>query len=137
MHLTMARFGLLSLLGASAALTAFAPERTQNPSSRPVRVLLASVPREVPLSQTGPWKLVDASRRVVARAETTDRWSVLRDGRRLRVIFADAPTSPWTHGPLSLEMGNDEVTWQGKTYRGTLNFVATDSALIIVNRIDV
>lgn len=137
MHITTARLGLLSLLGASALLTAFAPNRVQSPSSRPVRVLLGSVPREVPLSQTGPWRLVDGSRRVVARGETTDRWSVLRDGRRLRVIHADAPTSPWIDGTLSLEIGNDEVTWQQKTYRGTLNFVATDSALLVVNRVDV
>jgi len=152
MRITTARFGLLSLLGASAALAAYAPERQQNPSSRPVRVLLASVAREAPLSQTGvfqrdpaqisqypvsSWKLVDGSRRVVARGETTDRWSVMRDGRRLRVIHADAPTSAWIDGSLSLEMGNDEVTWQEKTYRGTLTFVATDSLLLVVNRVDV
>ncbi len=132
------RFGILTFCGALAALGAALPApRPQNPSSRPVRVLLGSASREIPLAQTGSWRLVDASGRVVGSGETTDRWSVLRDGRRLRVIHADAPTSPWIAGSLSLEMPNGEVTWQQKSYRGALTFVATDSALVVVNRVDV
>jgi stage II sporulation protein D len=30
-----------------------------------------------------------------------------------------------------------EVTWQNKSYRGELAFVATDTAMLIVNRVDV
>jgi stage II sporulation protein D (peptidoglycan lytic transglycosylase) len=128
------RAGLLALVGAVAALAAAHP--AQNPSNRPVRVLLASVPREAVLPSITRWKLIDASRRVVASAESSDRWSVLRDGRRLRVIFADAPSSAWVDGPLTLETGGD-VVWQQKTYRGVLVFVPTDSALLVVNRVDV
>ena len=133
------RLGLLSLLGAAAAVAASRPAtQSSNPSSRPVRVLLGSVPREVPLSQAGAWRLVDGSRRVIAKGENTDRWSVMRDGRRLRAVFADAPASEWINGSLSLEMTTDaDVTWQQKTYRGTLTYVGNDSALLIVNRIDV
>ena len=132
------RIGSLALLGAIAATSAATPERSaQNPSSRPARVLLGSVPHELPLPGTEKWKLVDEGRRVVASGESTSRWSILRDGRRLRVIHADAPASPWIEGTLSLETGSGEVTWQQKSYRGVLTLVATDSALLVVNRVDV
>ena len=62
----------------------------------------------------------------------------MRDGKRLRAVYADAPASEWINGSLSLEMTTDaEVTWQKKAYRGTLTYAATDTALLIVNRIDV
>jgi len=138
-HSVTRRLGLLSLLGAAAAIAASRPAtQSSNPSSRPVRVLLGSVPREVPLSQTSAWRLVDGSRRVIARGETTDRWSVMRDGKRLRAVHADAPASEWINGSLSLELTNGaDVSWQQKAYHGTLTYVATDSALLIVNRVDV
>ena len=128
------RAGLLAVAGALAALAAARP--VQSPSNRPVRVLLASAPREVVLPSVQKWKLIDEKRRVVASAESSERWSVLRDGRRLRVIFADAPSSPWVDGPLTLETG-DDVPWQQKTYRGVLVFVPADSSLLVVNRVDV
>ena len=40
-------------------------------------------------------------------------------------------------GPLSLELESGEVMWQQKSYRGVLSYVATDTALVIVNRVDV
>lgn len=93
---TGSRMGLLVLLGAVAVLAAAAPDGSvQSPSSRPVRVLLGSVPRELPIPIAGRWKLVDENRRVVASAESPARWSVMREGDRLRVIHADAPASPW------------------------------------------
>ena len=131
------RLGFLALLGFVAAITAAAPWRSiQNPSSRPVRVLLATLSREAPLPPATKWKLIDEKRRVVASAESSERWSLLRDGRRLRVIHADAPSSAWIDGPLSFETGAD-VAWQQKTYRGVLLFVPTDSALHVVNRVDI
>ncbi len=133
------RLGFLSLVGAAAAIAATSPARhPQGPSDRPVRVLIGSVTREAPLAQPGAWQLVDVSNRVIAKDVTTDRWSVLRDGRRLRVIQADAPQSAWIEGALTLELvEGGEVTWQKKAYRGTLSYVATDSALLVVNRVDV
>ncbi|HEY5545538.1 MAG TPA: SpoIID/LytB domain-containing protein [Gemmatimonadaceae bacterium] len=132
------RLGILSLLGVLSAVAAALPATgKQNPSSRPVRVLLGSASREVPLSQTGAWRLVDGSGRVVARDETTERWSVMRDGQRLRVIHADAPASPWVTGSLTLEMASGDIIWQQKSYRGALIYVATDTAVLVVNRADV
>lgn len=132
------RLGVLSLSGALAAVAAAWPARTsQNPSSRPVRVLLGSAPREIPLSQTGAWRLVDGAGRVVANGEGTNRWSVMRDGRRVRAVYADSPASPWVNGTLTLEMTSGEVAWRQKSYRGALVYVATDTALLVVNRVDV
>ena len=132
------RLGALSLLGMLSAVAAAWPARfSQNPSSRPVRVLLGSAPAEIPLSQSGPWRLVDGSGRVVANGEGTMRWSVMRDGRRIRAVHADAPATPWVNGALTLEMDVGEVLWQQKSYRGALSYVATDTALLVVNRLDV
>jgi stage II sporulation protein D (peptidoglycan lytic transglycosylase) len=138
------RFGLLSLVGAAAAIaaTASGPQATlpRPPagSDRPVRALIGSVPREMPLAQKGAWQLIDASGNRVAKDTTTERWSLSRDGRRLRVIQAEAPVTPWIEGPLTLELADGvEATWQKKGYRGTLTYVATDSALLVVNRVDV
>ena len=132
------RLGTLAFVGAAAAIAASAaPFREQHPSSRPVRVLLGSAPGEMTFGQTGKWKLIDGGRRVVATGESTERWSVIRDGRRLRAIHADAPASPWVAGALSLETGSGEVAWGQKTYRGVLTLVPTDSAILIVNRVDV
>jgi len=93
---------LLAIVGAAAALGATRAAPEQNPSSRPVRVLLGSAPREIPITQPS-WRLLDAKRRVVAKGDTTERWSVLRDGRRVRVIQADAPVSEWIDGSVTLE----------------------------------
>ena len=135
---TTRRLGFLSLLGAFAAVAATLPPQAQNPSGRPVRILLGSAPREVPLAQPGAWRLLDATRRVVARGENTDKWSVMRDGRRLRAVFADAPASEWIDGPLTIERTNgSDVSWQQKAYRGALVYVATDSALLIINRVEI
>lgn len=128
------RLGFLTLLGVAAA---FAGPRVQNPSSRPVRVLLGSAQRELPLSQPGAWKLLDSKRQVIASADNSSRWSVMRDGRRLRAIYADAPSGPWVPDALTLESANGEVTWQGKNYRGVIALVATDTAIVVVNRVDV
>lgn len=125
-------------MGAIVAIAAsVAPGNVQSPSSRPVRVLLGSAPREVALAQSGKWALLDGGRRVIASGETGDRWSVVRDGRRLRAIHADGPASPWVTGSLSLETAGDEVEWRQKSYRGVLAFVPTDTAILVVNRIDV
>ena len=135
---TTRRLGFLSLLGAFAAVAATLPPQTQNPSGRPVRILLGSAPREVPLAQPGAWRLLDATRRVIARGENTDKWSVMRDGRRLRAVFADAPASEWIDGPLTIERTNgSDVSWQQKAYRGALVYVATDSALLVINRVEI
>jgi stage II sporulation protein D len=133
------RLTILSLVGATAAFAATRPtENIQDLSSRPVRVLLGSAPREIPITHPGAWRLFDAKRRVVAKGDTTERWSVFRENRRVRVILADAPASEWIDGSLTLEAADGgEVTWQRKSYRGALTFTATDTALLVVNRVDV
>jgi hypothetical protein len=132
------RVGLLGLVGALSIIASVPRQAPQSPSRRPVRVLLGSVPNEAVLPVAGPWRLVDAGGRVIVRGDSTRRWSVHRDGRRVRAVHADAPASPWVDRSLTFELvGGADVTWQQKTYRGVLTFVAGDSALLIVNRVDV
>ena len=131
------RLGFLATVGAFSLTAAGANQGS--PSSRPVRVLLGSARTEIPLPAAGAWRLIDpASRRVVASADTTRQWSLQREGRRVRAINADAPASPWVERSLVFELTSGaEVTWQQKAYRGALMFVASDSAILVVNRLDV
>jgi stage II sporulation protein D len=129
--LALATVGVLAAMGARPW--------QGSPSSRPVRVLLGSSRTEVPFPAAGSWRLVDpVSRRVLASGDSTRHWSVQRDGRRVRAVHADAPASLWVERTLAFELVNDaDVTWQQKSYRGALLFVATDTAILVVNRLDV
>lgn len=103
-----------------------------------MRVLLASVTGEATVGPGGPWR-VTAGGRELAAGGTGLRWSVQRDGRRARVMRNEAPASPWVEGPIVIEPVAETtlVAWQGKTYRGALAFVPTDSALLVMNQVDV
>lgn len=136
MHRRSGRLWILGLAGILAAAIGASPEIIrQSPSNRPVRVLLGSAPREVLLPLT-KWKLIDEGRRVIASGEG-DRRLVMRDANRLRAVYADAPASPWVSGALTLETETGEVTWQQKAYRGAITFIPTDTAILVVNTVDV
>lgn len=131
------RLGVLAIIGTLSATAATWEQGT--PASRPVRVLLGSSRTEVPLPPAGAWKLIDpASRRVLASGDTTRQWSVQRDGRRVRAVHADAPATPWVERSLNFELADGaDVRWNQRAYRGMLVFVATDTAILVVNRVDV
>lgn len=137
-----ARLGVLLLAGLASGLgAAWLPDlrAAQGPSGRPVRVLLASVPVEAPMPTTGPWRLLDPSRRVIASGNAGERWSVQREGLRVRAIRGDAPASGWSSEPLTFELADEsgQVTWDRKAYRGSIVFAPTDSALRVINRLEV
>jgi stage II sporulation protein D len=102
-------------------------------------VLLGSSQSNINLPAAGAWQLVEpVSRRVIATGDSTPRWAIQRDGRRVRAVHGDAPASPWVERSLVFEPINGaDVTWQQKAYRGALLFVATDTATLVINRVDV
>ena len=130
------RLGVLATIGAFSAIAATSQG---SPSSRPVRVLLGSSPSNINLPPAGPWQLKDpASGRVVASGDSTRRWAIQREGRRVRAVHADAPASPWVERSLNFELTNGaDVSWNQKSYRGALVFTANDTAILVVNRLDV
>jgi stage II sporulation protein D len=110
----------------------------QHPSSRPVRVLLAAPRDQAPLRAPAAWTLVDGQRRVIARGLPNEEWLVQREGGRVRAMNPAGRPGAWSDGVATLETGADSsVLWEGRPYRGVLLYIPSDTALLVVNRLDV
>jgi stage II sporulation protein D len=132
------RRGLLA--GAFSVLSVVSFVWAARPSlqtTRPVRVLLGSGRQDVPLP-SGSFRVLDRNR-VVATTRPGERWFVENGRTRLRVIRGDTPAGGWSASPgLTVEpVGDDMVAWDSKTYRGTLMLQATDTAVIVINEVEV
>jgi stage II sporulation protein D len=103
---------------------------------REIRVVLASLADEAPVGGTIPWKLTDAWGRTHASGTVAGTWLVERRGMRLRAVSADrARETAWTDAAFAQlpATPTDPVTWNGRRYRGELQFVATDTAILVLN----
>ncbi len=109
--------------------------RARMDGSRDARVALATAAQGASLDATGSWRLVDARNAVLVRARAGDGWNIERRGRQMRASAASGGTTPWTDGPLTLRTDRDDVfaLFAHKRYRGSLRFVSTDSAMLVVN----
>jgi stage II sporulation protein D len=104
-----------------------------------VRVALAAE-RGVARLTSGKWHLTDAAGHLLVRpAAPGSGWGIERRGRRVRAIHADGFASAWVDGTAVLrdDGGHGFTRWNGRRYRGTIGFVATDSATLVVNILDV
>jgi stage II sporulation protein D (peptidoglycan lytic transglycosylase) len=111
----------------------------QAPSSRPVRVLLAAPRDDAPVRATVSWRLVDGTRHVIARSDTGADWIVQREGRRVRAVGPSGVGSPWYQGPATLEPSDTGglLLWNARHFRGVLVYVPIDTALLVIDRLDV
>jgi stage II sporulation protein D len=140
-----ARFAYATALASLvlAGLVGAVPDRAlsagQNPSSRPVRVLLGSARDQAPLRMTSNWRLLDGQRRVIARGQGNEAWVVQRESGRLRAVNPAGTPGPWSDGLAILEPtdSGSPVSWDGRAYRGVLLYVPADTVLYVVNRLDV
>jgi stage II sporulation protein D len=125
----------VGLLGGDAA----ARIGRQHPSSRPVRVALAAPRDEAPIRATTRWHLLDRQRRVIVRGAPGDAWIVQRDPGRVRAAGPGGSRTAWYDGPATLEPADSSgyVQWNGRPFRGVLVYVPADTALLVVNRVDV
>jgi stage II sporulation protein D len=135
------RITLLFVVSGAAVLAPWRASRLagvgQGPSQRPVRVLVASGSSQLLVSSSEGWQVTDESRRAVASATNAGELSIERAGRSLRVVHAGVAT-PWTDGALAIESSSAGVLGIGRrSYRGVLDVSAADTAIIVVNRIDV
>ena len=100
-----------------------------------VRIALHVLRDTSRLGATGAWHLLDARGGVVVRASASESWRLQRDGARLRAVRADGTATAWLEGALAIHA--DEagafVRANGKTYRGALSLVPTDSGVLAVN----
>lgn len=135
--LAMRLTALASVAMVSLAAAALRP--VQPPSHRPVRVLLGSARIDVTLGVPSGWQLLEDDR-VALRDGAAGSVVIQRSGRRLRAMRPDGRAlTEWFAGWIVLESPSaDEVlSWEGRTWRGALVLVAHDSALLVVNRVEV
>lgn len=118
----------------AGAATTIAPD-----PNRDVRVAIGTVGYEARAGAEGAWVLRDAWGRIHARGDIAPSWSVERRNRRIRIAFdgTDRVTA-WSEEPFTLapDGAGAALTFNGRRYRGTLAFVPTDTAIIVVNQVD-
>jgi len=103
-----------------------------------VRVALATAAAGGTVGATAGWRLYDGASTLV-RGTAAEPWRVERRGRQLRAVRADGVPTAYRDGPLvvrPVQLGA-LVTWNGTRYRGELAVTATDSGLLVVNRVPV
>ncbi|MDQ3519953.1 MAG: SpoIID/LytB domain-containing protein [Gemmatimonadota bacterium] len=108
---------------------------------REVRVALQTNARRVSLSASGGWQLSDnGGATTIARAGADDAWIVEPAGPLLlRANRADAMPTASRRGPLIARSTDSRalISVNGKKYRGEIAITATDSGMLVVNRLDV
>ncbi|MFP5356765.1 MAG: hypothetical protein ACLGIK_16800, partial [Gemmatimonadota bacterium] len=125
----MRLFALL-LFGFPATLPVSSHQR-EGPRAPPLRVVVGSAPYEAAPGAHGEWEVRDAWGRAHARGNGTPDWTVERRNLRTRVVFAGgARATAWSDAPFVLVpvSSSGAVAWHGRRYRGTLAFVAVDTA---------
>ena len=109
-------------------------------ADRTVLVALDGTADVVPVSATGAWKVDEqGSTRGFVRGKGSEAWRVERRGRQLRLAGDGGDTTPWRSGPfVARSMGSGVLLRVGgKRYRGEVVFTATDTGLLVVNRLPV
>jgi stage II sporulation protein D len=92
------------------------------------------------VSATGPWQVDEQGGRArLVQGNGREAWRVERKGGLLRVSSGDGDATPWREGPFVARAAtsNAFVQYNGKRYRGELWFTATDSGVMVVNRLEV
>jgi stage II sporulation protein D len=103
-----------------------------------VRVALARAAAGGEAGGSGAWRLYAGSgRSVLVRGTGGERWRVERQGRRLRAVRSDGVPTPYQVEPLVVRAADATalVSWDGRRYRGELTLTATDSGVLVVNRL--
>ena len=116
----------------------------RNGAEQFVRIALATNAPEGSLSATGAWQLLERDgQRLVADADSNQQWTVFRspncamgaqcDGK---ITLSRAGAAELRDGPLVMRPLNGALLrWNGKAFRGELIVSATDSGLLVVNRL--
>jgi len=108
-------------------------------SDRQVLVALAGRGRVAEVSATGAWRIdEDGGATAFVRGTGGEPWRVEVQGGRLRVAGAGNDATPWRAGPFVARAAAGAVLRYGGTrYRGELVFSATDTGVLVVNRLPV
>jgi stage II sporulation protein D len=107
------------------------------------RVALIALEGKAPVakvSATGSWQISEQGGRVrLVRGAGAEPWQVERKGGLLRITGAGGDATPWREGPFVATTSNNNtyVQFGGKRYRGELWFTATDTGVLVVNKLPV
>ena len=109
-------------------------------SDRQVRVALAGKAASASVSATTRWMVDEqGGDRALVRGTGGERWRVEQNEGLLRIAGDGGDATPWREGPLVARPSdtNGLVQFDGHRYRGELWFTATDTGILVVNRLPV
>ena len=107
---------------------------------RLVRVAIEGKTNSAPVSATGRFSVSElGGTALLVRGEGGEAWQVEQSKGLLRVSGANGDATPWRQGPFVLRMSGNPgmVQYKGRRYRGELWLAATDSGVLVVNRLGV
>ncbi|MBL0938041.1 MAG: SpoIID/LytB domain-containing protein [Gemmatimonadaceae bacterium] len=114
--------------------------RLERGRDRMAMIALEGRARLAPVSATGRWRIDEqGGRGALVRGQGDEPWRIEQNGRLLRVAGDGDDSTPWREGPFVARPIEGEVfvRYNGKRYRGELWFTATDSGVMVVNRLPV
>jgi stage II sporulation protein D len=111
---------------------------TASAGGRPVRIALATAAKAARVGSSGAWQLVSDGGRVVASGGASTAWRLAAAGDVIDAAPAEGGPGRRVRDALTLRsLGDGLVTVDGRRYRGEVRAVATDSGLVLVNRLGV
>lgn len=101
-----------------------------------VRIALAAGVSGGRAGATGAWRGYESGgRKSIGGGTAGESWSLERSGASVRVTRASGTSARQSPVVIRPSENDSYVTWNGKRYRGELVVSATDSGLIVVNRL--
>ena len=102
-------------------------------------IALAGGAARATVSATGAWRVDElGGRQKLVRGAGGESWRIERRDAQLRVAGDGDDATPWRTGPfVARATEGGFVQFDGKRYRGELWFTATDTGILVVNRLPV
>lgn len=107
----------------------------------PDRVALIAIEgraNSAPISATGAWSIDEQGGRVpLVRGDGGEPWRIEQRGNLLRVAGSGDDATPWRQGPFLVRSTASEsvLRYNNRRYRGELIISATDTGILVVNRL--
>jgi stage II sporulation protein D len=123
--------------GREAAETREMPGRLAR--DRVAMVAIAGRLTEAPVSATGRWRIDEqGGRAALVKGRGGEPWRVEQKNGLLRVAGEGGDATPWREGPfVARPLDNALLRYGNRRFRGALVFTATDSGVMVVNRLPV
>jgi len=107
---------------------------------RVARVAIAGGIAMAPMSSTARWHVDEqGGRQLLVKGTGNEPWRVERRAGLLRIAGDGGDATPWRQGPFVArpDARDGYVQYNGRRYRGELWFTATDTGILVVNKLPV